>query len=239
MPHPLYILPLPRDRADLTQRAGRILRETLTAADLPLDDLAPRVIPTDQALNALEREPVALVTPDNPPTGHNADIIAAAIKNGARIEPIPGAADAITALVLSGFPTDNFVAYANDQNLPDTLASDTFTVVIGVRDLAVSLPPLIDRFGADRLACVLLDSAGWDVYRGALGAAPAAAQPAQIVLMGAEPTDDTWDEARVIAALRTRLQAGASVKDAAKAVAAASGWSRSDLYTLALQLRGE
>ncbi len=232
----LYIVPLSRDPADLTLRARRILRATLTACDFTLDDdLAPRMIPTAQALAALEQEAVALVTLDNPPINDHAAIIQAAIQRGARIEPIPGGADAITALVLSGLPTDQFVVYADAADLPETLARDPFTVVIGVRDLADALPRLIAQFGADRSACVVFGAA---VYRGDFASAPHDhAQAAFVVLAGAEPTSTVWDETRVIAALRDQLDAGASVKDAAKALASASGWSRGDLYQRALALR--
>jgi len=54
-----------------------------------------------------------------------------------------------------------------------------------------------------------------------------------LVIGGANPEPAAWEESRVRAALAEKLRAGLPRSQAAREVAALSGWPRRDVYTLA------
>ncbi|MBL8157324.1 MAG: 16S rRNA (cytidine(1402)-2'-O)-methyltransferase, partial [Anaerolineae bacterium] len=56
-----------------------------------------------------------------------------------------------------------------------------------------------------------------------------------VIAGAAEDTPAEWDAERVRAALHDRLAAGESLSSAARAVAAASGWNRRDVYALGIE----
>jgi 16S rRNA (cytidine1402-2'-O)-methyltransferase len=65
----------------------------------------------DYLLNYLEKEDIALVTEAGMPglSDPGYELITAAIDRGISVVPIPGASAVITALVVSGLPTDQFL----------------------------------------------------------------------------------------------------------------------------------
>jgi len=65
----------------------------------------------DYLLNYLEREDLALVSEAGMPglSDPGYDLIVAAIERGVSVVPIPGASAVITALAVSGLPTDQFL----------------------------------------------------------------------------------------------------------------------------------
>lgn len=78
-----------------------------------------------------------------------------------------------------------------------------------------------------------------EIYRGTVNTALAhfTEQPPRgeitLVIGGAlDVPTEVWDAARVQAALDQRIAAGESRKEAARVVAAASGWIRRDVYNL-------
>jgi 16S rRNA (cytidine1402-2'-O)-methyltransferase len=65
----------------------------------------------DYLLNYLEKEDLALVSEAGTPglSDPGYELIVAAIEHGISVVPIPGASAVITALVVSGLPTDQFI----------------------------------------------------------------------------------------------------------------------------------
>jgi 16S rRNA (cytidine1402-2'-O)-methyltransferase len=65
----------------------------------------------DYLLNYLEKEDIALVSEAGMPglSDPGYELIVAAIERGISVVPIPGASAVITALVVSGLPTDQFI----------------------------------------------------------------------------------------------------------------------------------
>lgn len=65
----------------------------------------------DYLLNHLEREDLALVSEAGMPglSDPGYDLIVAAIERGVSVVPVPGASAVITALAISGLPTDQFL----------------------------------------------------------------------------------------------------------------------------------
>lgn len=242
----LYLVPTPLgDPDDITLRALRILREaSAVAADdfgaarrlLDAHGMTTPIIAYEAVLEALNGGDVALISSGGTPgIGDAAQaVVRAAIERGVRVEPLPGADAAITALVLSGLPTEAFVYIGK---MPDDLsayAREQATLVFALSE-ATPLPKLLAAFGDRRVCLVQADQA---VFRGLLRDRSADMHPAMLVVAGAEPEPEAaWDEARVRAVLRERLDAGEPLKLAAKAVAAQAGWDRRTVYALGVDLK--
>ncbi|MDZ4764848.1 MAG: 16S rRNA (cytidine(1402)-2'-O)-methyltransferase [Chloroflexota bacterium] len=269
----LYIVPTPiGNLEDITLRALRILREVrLIAAE---DTRTTRILlqhydittpltayhehnkltKLDAIFDALTMGDVALVSDAGTPgiSDPGAELIAAAVARGVRIESLPGACAAITALVASGLPTDGFVFVGfpprKHNALRDfflDLARESRTLILyeSPNRLTDTLTALIETLG-ERPVCVGRELTKFheELVRGSASDALAhfetTAPRGEIVLIvgGAPPAAvETWDEARVLGALQKRIDAGEPLSAAAKAVAAASGWDRKTLYGLAVE----
>jgi 16S rRNA (cytidine1402-2'-O)-methyltransferase len=254
----LYLVPTPLgDPDDITLRALRILREVsaVAASDaqaaqalLDYHGISTPIIGYDRALDALDHGDVALVAASGTPGigGAAPEIVRMAIARGIRVEPLPGASAEITALVLSGLPTDAFVYVGA---LPDDFSRyvhERATMMFTAEDVISALERLLAVFG-DRRICIAaaLTQPNEIVFRGMISGAITyfrdhrddvgawRAMPLQIVVEGAPPkVEAAWDDAQVRAALREHLAAGDPLKLAAKTVAAAAGWDRRAVYAL-------
>ena len=180
-------------------------------------------------------------------------LVEAAIEAGFRIVPVPGASASLAALVAAGLPTDRFLF---DGFLPQKsgarrsriaeLASFPATLVLyesGPR-LPESLADLAAGLGERKAAmCRELTKAFEEVRRGSLADlaahyAEAGPPRGEIVLVIGPPDATEASDADIDSALRQAL-ASLSLKDAAAAVAAATGRPRRDVYARALALQTE
>ena len=269
----LYIVPTPiGNLEDITLRALRLLREVrLIAAE---DTRTTRVLlnhfdihtpltsyhehnkltKLESLFAALETGDVALVSDAGTPgiSDPGYELIREAITQGIRVEPLPGANAAITALVASGLPTDGFIFLGflpkKDKARADVLrelAQETRTCIVyeSPNRLTDLLQAIFDTLG-DRPVCVAreLTKIHEEFVRGSARTALEhyTAFPPRgevVVLLGGAPpkVQMVWDEAQVRATLRQRLQAGDSLKDAARAISAAAGWDRRSVYNLGLE----
>ncbi|MFN8527944.1 MAG: 16S rRNA (cytidine(1402)-2'-O)-methyltransferase [Anaerolineae bacterium] len=270
----LYIVPTPiGNLEDITLRALRILREVrLIAAE---DTRTTRVLlnhyqittpltsyhehnkltKLDVIFEALAQGDVALVSDAGTPgiSDPGYELIREAIARGVTVTPLPGACAAITGLVASGLPTEEFtflgflpkkdkarrelldryaqslqtlIVYESPNRLTDTL--EAIQSAYGAdRDVVVAreLTKLYEEFQRGRAADVLAHYLAVPP-RGEIVIYIAPAPPIEVAV---------WDEDQVRASLRERLQAGESVKDAAKAVSTQSGWDRREVYSLAVE----
>jgi 16S rRNA (cytidine1402-2'-O)-methyltransferase len=99
---------------------------------------------------------------------------------------------------------------------------------------------MVEAWGGSRqiAVCRELSKLHEEIWRGTVAGAAEewANRPPRgeftLVIAGAEAVVDTWDTARVEAALRTALTAGATAKDAVRTVTDQSGWPKRDVYTL-------
>ena len=126
----LYVIATPiGNLEDISMRALRLLREVkliaaedtrttrhlLSAHDIktPLTSYHEhsKRAKLDYLLDFLEREDLALVSEAGMPglSDPGYDLIVAAIEHGVSVVPIPGASAVITALAVSGLPTDQFL----------------------------------------------------------------------------------------------------------------------------------
>ena len=211
----------------------------------------------DEVLRALETGNVALIsdagTPGISDPGHG--LVRGAIERGARVEPVPGASAVIAAAAVSGLVPGGFVfAGFLPRRAGERRAA--------IEELSRAGLPLVIYEAPHRLSATLTDLAGVlgdrpvavcreltklheEVVRGSLAEAGRAARERPprgeyvLVVGAAEEPASPMDAAVAAPLLVARVRAGDSPSAAARAVARETGLARSDLYRLALELRGD
>jgi 16S rRNA (cytidine1402-2'-O)-methyltransferase len=171
---------------------------------------------------------------------------------GHRVEALPGASAALTALAIGGLPTDAFLfagflppksgarrtRIAELASVPGTLVffEAPSRVAETFQDLAAVLGPRPAALARE------LTKLHEEVVRGTLGDLATALEDKTVkgeivILVGPPQQGDVSDEA--IAARLVEALADMSLRDAAKAVADALGVPKTRVYDLGLQLRKE
>ncbi|MGW9631351.1 16S rRNA (cytidine(1402)-2'-O)-methyltransferase [Agromyces sp. NPDC055520] len=178
-------------------------------------------------------------------------LVAAAAEAGVQVTAIPGPSAVITALAVSGLPTDRFAfegflprkAGERGRRLAE-LAGDRRTLLFfeAPSRLAASLTALAEAFGPDRPAAVCreLTKLYEEVRRGPLGELAAWAEGGVrgeiVIVVGGAGAMEASPEAALERVLELATS-GTRLKDAAALVAAESGLRTRDLYEAALQAR--
>jgi 16S rRNA (cytidine1402-2'-O)-methyltransferase len=198
----LYVIATPiGNLEDISLRALRLLREVnLIAAEdtrttrslLNAYDIKTPVVSyhehsrrakLDYLLDRLENEDVALVSEAGMPglSDPGYDLIVAAIERRITVVPVPGASSVITALVVSGLPTDQFLYVGflprrkgQRQRLLASIGKERGTIVAfeTPHRLAEALSDIEEILG-DRRICVCreLTKVHEEVFRGKLSEA--------------------------------------------------------------------
>lgn len=240
-----------------TRVTGRLLH--IHGLDRPLlayhDHNAERVRPRLLArLAAGER--VALVSDAGTPLVSDPGfrLVRACLAENVPVVPVPGASAVLAALTVAGLPTDRFLstgflparaaarrrALAELAAVPATLvflesphrlaeSLADMAAVLGNREAAVSreLTKRFEETVRGRLAELATRYAGTGPPKG------------EITVVVGPPAAAAVPEADAVDAMLREALAGASVKDAAAAVAAATGLPKRTLYARALALAGE
>ena len=176
-------------------------------------------------------------------------LVQAAIAAGVRVSALPGPSAVLTALAVSGLPTDRFVF---EGFLPRkgrlealrALAGEPRTLVFfeSPHRIHDSLVDVAAAFGADRpvAVCRELTKLYEEVVRGS--AAEVATHFAEgargeivLVVGGAAPASASMEDG--VARVRALVASGTRLKDASAEVAEHTGLSRRDLYEAALKAR--
>jgi 16S rRNA (cytidine1402-2'-O)-methyltransferase len=174
-------------------------------------------------------------------------LVAAAADAGVTVTAIPGPSAVLTALAVSGLPTDRFCF---EGFLPRKgrlaalrpLAAEARTIVFfeSPHRIADALADLATAFGSERRAAVCreLTKLHEEVARGTLAElaerfADGTRGELVIVVAGAEPATVSFDDA--LAQVRALTASGARLKEATTEVAEATGLSRRELYEAALK----
>lgn len=184
----------------------------------------------------------------------------AAIAEGLPVSAIPGPNAAVMALVLSGLPPEPFLfegflpprAAARQTALARVKALEQAGLAASVifyeapHRLAETLADMAEAFGAERPAAVAREMTKRfeEVRRDSLGAlathyAGTEARGEICIVVGPAAAEAEVGDADVTAQLRAALAVGLSVKDAAEAVAKATGRKRRDMYRQALGMLGQ
>lgn len=209
----------------------------------------------DQILATLDQGDVALVSEAGTPlvSDPGYQLIQAAIAQNIPVTPIPGPNALAAALSVCGLPVDKFLflgflprkTTARRQQLEE-VASQPVTLVFfeAPHRLLATLNDMIELLGAARMivVCRELTKLHEEIWRGTL--ADAHDRWSQVpprgeftlVVAGATIVE-AWLASQVEAALTELLDTGLTTKDAVRQVASQSGWSKNEVYSLALQVR--
>lgn len=268
----LYVVATPiGNLEDMTFRAIRVLKQVrLIAAE---DTRTSRVLlqhfeidtpmtsyhehnkerKLDPIFDALALGDVALISDAGMPgiSDPGYELIRDAIARDIPIVPIPGANAAVTAVVLSGLPTDSFVylgflpkKHNARRELLKTMQREKRTLVAyeSPYRLADTLGLVASVLGEARPVCIgrEMTKKFEEFWRGTAKVAHqhfSTDNPKGEVtlVIGGAPNDSKWDKQRVREALQAELDAGNSLSRAAKSVAAESGWKKSVIYDLGLE----
>jgi 16S rRNA (cytidine1402-2'-O)-methyltransferase len=180
-------------------------------------------------------------------------LVDAAVAAGVVVSALPGPSAVLTALAVSGLPTDRFTfegflprKHGDRTAALRELAAERRTMVFfeSAKRLAASLTDVATTLGADRrvVVCRELTKFYEEVKRGsAAELAEWASQGVKgeicIVVAGAERRVLDLDTG--VAEVLALVAGGTRLKDAAADVSAASGLGKRDLYEAALRLKKE
>ena len=207
----------------------------------------------DELLRTLQHQDVALVSEAGMPglSDPGYELIQAAIARGIPVVPVPGPSAVITALVISGLPTESFLYLGflprrrkERRLLLASVAGERHTLVAfeAPHRLLASLADLQDVLGDRRIALAReLTKLHEEIWRGSVSQALAHFEdnPPRgeftLVIEGAKEERVTWDEREVKEALAELLAEGVERKEAVKVVADLAGWPKREVYKVALK----
>lgn len=180
-------------------------------------------------------------------------LVAEAVAAGIKVTPIPGPCALVTALAASGLPSArfHFLGFLPRQKseaaaMLEEVRALRATLVLyeGPTRVVETLHALNQALGPRR-ACVAreLTKLHEDFQRGSLVELAQHFENQEprgefVVVVEGHQGDSRWSQAQVLEALGAALKAGGRHKEVASDVAQVSGWSKTDLYRLALGLKG-
>jgi len=266
----LYLVATPiGNLEDLSPRAVRILREAaLIAAEdtrhtgallkrfeikSPLTSYFEhnKIGKLDRILEALAGGDVALVSDAGTPAINDPgyELVQAALAAGFDVRPVPGPSAPISALTVSGLPTDSFLylgylphktgerrkAVGQVSNLPYTLVflETPHRIVDSLEDLLFAL--------GDRRICVAREMTKLyeEYWRGLISGAIEHFKSKEprgeftLVIEGKKTeTRERWTEADLLDAIQKELATAQSARDIASSLSEVSGWGRREVYDL-------
>ncbi|HEY5664316.1 MAG TPA: 16S rRNA (cytidine(1402)-2'-O)-methyltransferase [Ilumatobacter sp.] len=176
-------------------------------------------------------------------------LVRAAVDAGYAVAAVPGPAAAVTALIISGLPTDRYVFEGflprsgrdRDRRLGEIAAERRTSVLYEApHRVTRTLADLREACGGDRrvAVCRELTKLYEEVVRGTLDEIDVGEPRGEyvIVLAGATDAAGPVDDDALRAALRAELAAGATKRDAVAAVARHHGVGKRRVYALAVAL---
>ena len=203
-------------------------------------------------------ETCALVTDAGMPaiSDPGEDLVRLCAEAGVEVRAVPGPCAAVTALALSGLPTQRFtfegflsVTRKNRLEHLDMLREEKRTMIFyeAPHKLVSTLEDFCACFGEDRpvALCRELTKLHEEVVRTTLGEALARYRTEQprgefaLVVAGAPEVSDEPDETAALERVRALQEAGASLRDAVRQAAQETGMNKNALYRLATQIREE
>jgi len=208
-----------------------------------------------ELIKALQKGDVALISDAGMPglSDPGYSLIKAAIEEGINIVPVPGPSALVTALVVSGLPTHNFIylgflprTSSKRKEILEWASRQPCTIVLfeAPHRLLECLEELLEYLGDRPIAVAReLTKLHEEIWRGTIrGALEHFAEnpplgECTLVIGGME--EERWDEETVKESLKNLLREGLSVKEASKQLAELSGWPRRDLYRLGLKMAGK
>ncbi|GAA2235694.1 16S rRNA (cytidine(1402)-2'-O)-methyltransferase [Rarobacter faecitabidus] len=179
-------------------------------------------------------------------------LVAEAARRGVALTVAPGPSAVLTALALSGLPTDRFTfegflprKEGDRRKLLAALADEARTMVFfeSPHRIDKSLADMAAAFGADRAAAVCreLTKTYEEVLRGEIGALVkdvGTPRGEYVIVVSGATREQTVDLEQLARRVLDLVADGVRLKEAASAVAEAAGAAKRDVYEAALAARG-
>ena len=271
----LYLVATPiGNLEDLSPRAMRVLKDsTLIAAedtrhtgkllkhfgiDTPLTSYFEhnKINKLDFILEKLSHGDVALVSDAGTPAINDPgyELVKTALASNFDVLPVPGPSAPISALAVSGLPTDSFLylgylphKVGNRRKAIEQIAEQPFTLIYleSPYRIVEALEDLQSILG-DRQVCVAREMTKMfeEYWRGTLGKAieyfksqPARGEFTLIVEGKTKDEMDRWSENKLVKAIKKELQSDKSVKEISATLADQSRWSKKEVYALINQFK--
>jgi 16S rRNA (cytidine1402-2'-O)-methyltransferase len=266
----LYLVATPiGNLEDMSPRAVRILREaSLIAAEdtrhtgkllkhfeieTPLTSYFEhnKLNKLDFVLEKLSHGDVALVSDAGTPAINDPgyELVRAALASNFDVKPVPGPSAPISALAVSGLPTDSFLylgylpSKTSDRHKRlQEVESHPYTLILfeSPHRIVESLEDILSVLG-DRRICVAREMTKLfeEYWRGTLSGAveyfksQAGRGEFTLVIEGrAKDEISRWTEEVLLAAIKKELRSEKSAKDISVELAELSGWNKKDVYRL-------
>ena len=269
----LYLVATPiGNLEDLSPRAVRILRESvLIAAEdtrhtgsllkhfgiaTPLTSYFEhnKLTKQDYVLGKLAEGDVALVSDAGTPAINDPgyELVRAALAAGFDVRPVPGPSAPISALTVSGLPTDAFLylgylPHKSGERIKKVgqVANLPYTLIYleTPHRLLDSLTDLLSVLGDRRISISreltkLYEETWRGTIRGAIEYFTAKEPRGEFTLVveGQQTVDGgRWTEEQLLSAIQAELQSGKSASQLAGELADQSGWKKKEVYNLILQ----
>ncbi|MBI3168199.1 MAG: 16S rRNA (cytidine(1402)-2'-O)-methyltransferase [Chloroflexi bacterium] len=271
----LYLVATPiGNLEDISPRALRILREsTLIAAEdtrhtgtllkhfgieTPLTSYFEhnKLNKLDFILEKLTQGDVALVSDAGTPAINDPgyELVQAALAASFDVRPVPGPSAPISALTVSGLPTDSFLYLgylphktSERQKHVGQVANLPYTLIFleTPHRLLDSLEDILTVLGNRRICIAREMTKLYEEYwRGDVSGAIAyfgSKEPRgefTLVIEGKKKEESgKWEEAGLVEAIKQELQAGKSAKEISAELAEQSGWNKKEVYSMISSLK--
>jgi 16S rRNA (cytidine1402-2'-O)-methyltransferase len=266
----LYLVATPiGNLEDMSPRAVRILRESkLIAAEdtrhtgtlLKHFEIKTsitsyfehnKINKLDLILSALAEGDVALVSDAGTPAVNDPgyELVKAALASNFDVRPVPGPSAPVTALAVSGLPTDSFLYLgylphkgSERRKVIEKIADQPYTLIFleSPYRIVESLEDLLSGLG-DRQICVAREMTKMfeEFWRGNIGGAlehfksQAPRGEFTLVVAGRMKEDkEKWPQEKLLKAIKKELKKDKPAKELSADLAEQSGWNKKEVYTL-------
>jgi 16S rRNA (cytidine1402-2'-O)-methyltransferase len=237
--------------AEDTRHTGKLLRHFEIETPITSYFEHNKLSKLDTILEKLSTGDVALVSDAGTPAVNDPgyELVKAALDAGNDVKPIPGPSAPITALTVSGLPTDSFLYLgylphktSERHRRLEEVESQPYTLVFleSPYRIVESLEDIFSILG-DRKICVAREMTKMfeEYWRGDVSGAVAyfRSQPARgeftLVVQGkTQNGSEKWTEEQLRRAIENELKSEKSAKEISVELAGQSGWSKRDVYRL-------
>jgi 16S rRNA (cytidine1402-2'-O)-methyltransferase len=241
--------------AEDTRHTGNLLRHFEIATPLTSYFEHNKLNKLDFILDKLSTADVALVSDAGMPAINDPgyELVRAALAAGYDVIPVPGPSAPISALAVSGLPTDSFLYLGylphkkrERRKTLERIADQSHTLIFleSPHRILESFEDLLSSLG-DRRICVAREMTKMfeEYWRGTIAGAVEyfTSQPARgeftLVIEGKpEGENQKWTEEELKKAIQRELTGGKSAKEVSADLAKQSGWSKKEIYALVNQI---
>jgi 16S rRNA (cytidine1402-2'-O)-methyltransferase len=240
--------------AEDTRHTGQLLKHFEIETPITSYFEHNKLAKLDFILDKLSTGDVALVSDAGTPAINDPgyELVRAALASGYDVKPVPGPSAPVSALAVSGLPTDSFLYLGylphkktERRKFIGRISNSPYTLIFleSPHRIVESLEDLQSAFG-DRRICVAREMTKMfeEYWRGTLSGAleyfklKEARGEFTLVLEGKmNKESEKWTEVELLKAIKKESKGGKSAREISAELAERSGWNKKDVYRLVTQ----